>query len=76
MKGSTQESASEEECYIEWRREMEAALHSMRLLICDLLRENEEIRTGLLHARSERSSANTGADSSCEDGKADSINRT
>ncbi len=76
MECSDLEPASERACSIESHREMEATLHSLRSLICDLLRENEELRTGLFEAFFERSSVITGADWFCENGKADSINRT
>ena len=45
--------ALEGACSIESHREMEATLRSLRSLICDLLRENHELRMALLEQRSE-----------------------
>ena len=50
---SAQPPASERACSIESHREMEETLHSLRSLICDLLRENQELRTALLAERPE-----------------------
>jgi hypothetical protein len=40
-------------CSMESHRELEATLHSLRLLICDLLRENQVLRAARLAERSE-----------------------
>lgn len=54
MEGSAQSSAQERACFIESHQEFEATLRSLRSLICDLLRENQELRTVLLTQRDER----------------------
>jgi len=52
MDCSAQPLASVGACSIESYREIEANLHSLRLLICDLLRENHELRMVLYPERS------------------------
>ena len=51
MEFPAQPPASERACSIESHQEIEETLHSLRSLICDLLRENQELRTALLAER-------------------------
>ena len=59
MDCSAQPLASEGACSIESNRETEATFHSLRALICDLLRENHEFRMALNTERSETTKDST-----------------